>query len=244
MFQRGYWTIGRFRGAQIKAHWSILLGAFVFAHFRLSPGFFLAFPCLILVHELGHAYLAARLGHEVIGIEATGLGGECQWSGNASPFEEALIAWGGVLAQLLLFVATQLWLWLLPEPTTAFGWEVANAFTHTNLYLIAVNLLPIPPLDGARAWSLFAAWKDRGPKNLPYGTWRDHSANAQRAWFDQLRGKGKPRKSTREDVRVGVKDEAWVEEGPLDAKSQAAIDQLLRKVTGIGRGPKDRDPER
>jgi len=121
----------------------------VFGGFRWSAGFFVAYPCLVLLHELGHAALVRRCGHRVVAVEVTGLGGACHWSGNASHFEEALIAWGGVFAQLALFGATELWLSLLP-PASSFGWQVVATFTHTNLWLVAINLLPIPPLDGGK----------------------------------------------------------------------------------------------
>jgi hypothetical protein len=244
MFRGGYLVLGRLLGARVKLHWSILVGAFMFARFQLSLGFLLAFPCLILVHEVGHALLAARLGHRVVGIEATGFGGVCQWSGNASPFDEALIAWGGVLAQLALFVATELWLASTVAPGSVFGWQVAGAFTNTNLYLIAVNLMPIPPLDGARAWTIFSAWKQRGAKGAPYGTWRDPSADAQRAWFDASRAKRpKQQRATRaREAGVATKAEAGLsEDGALDSESQRVIDDLLRRATGKGRGSDDRD---
>jgi stage IV sporulation protein FB len=228
MFRGGYWLLGRWRGAPIKLHFSVVLCLILFSRFRWSPGFFVAYPCLLLAHELGHAVLVQRYGHRLAAVEVTGLGGVCHWSGNAAPLERAIIAWGGVLAQLGVFAATELWLWLLP-PTGGFGWQMASAFTDTNLWLIGINLLPIPPLDGARAWSIFSAWRQRGPSNLPHGTWRDQSAQAQRAWFDKLR----PR-----DRRGSSASEANPE-GPLSPETQQAIDRLLKSVTG-----KERDSER
>jgi hypothetical protein len=229
MFRGGYWLLGRWRGAAVKLHFSIVLCLILFGRFRWSPGFFVAYPCLLLAHELGHALLVQRYGHRLASVEVTGLGGACRWSGNATPLEEAIIAWGGVLAQLGVFGATLLWLRLLP-PTGAFGWEVASAFTDTNLWLLAINLLPIPPLDGARAWTIFRAWRERGPENLPHGTWRDHSAHTQRAWFDRLRPQP-PRRSA-----SGLSADA---EGPLSPETQQAIDRLVKSVTG-----KERDSER
>ncbi|HEY4102931.1 MAG TPA: hypothetical protein VGM44_03535 [Polyangiaceae bacterium] len=220
MFGGGYWQVGRFRGAPIRLHFSILLGLVVFSRFSWLPGFFVAFPCLVLLHELGHAILVKRFGHDLTQVELTGLGGACHWSGNASPFEEAAIAWGGVLAQLLLYAGTRLWLRLAP-PETWFGAQVAFTFTDTNLWLVAINLMPIPPLDGARAWQIFSAWNDRGPANLPHGTWRDHDRNAQRAWFDKLRPETRAKRSSEPET-----------DGPLSADAQQAIDRLLKNVTG------------
>jgi stage IV sporulation protein FB len=239
MFQGGYWLLGRWRGAPLKLHWSILLAAVVFSRFRWSPGFFVGYPCLLLAHELGHAVLVRRFGHRVVGIEVTGLGGVCNWSGNSSPFEEAAIAWGGVLAQLLVFVATELWLWHSPV-SSVFGREFARAFTDTNLWLMALNLLPIPPLDGARAWGIFKAFRGRGPANLPHGTWRDHSADAQRAWFDKLsrtRHSARTRRARRTTTGSEIDSNPV---GPLSSETQQALDRLLKGVTGKARASERR----
>jgi stage IV sporulation protein FB len=230
MFRSGYWLLGRWRGAAIKLHFSIVLCLILFSRFRWNPGFLVAYPCLVLAHELGHALLVQRYGHRLVAVEVTGWGGACHWSGNATPLEEAIIAWGGVWAQLGVFGVTRLWLRLLP-PTGTFGWEVASTFIGTNLWLIAINLLPIPPLDGARAWTIFSAWRERGPANLPPGTWRDHTAHAQRAWFDKLRAPGRRHPSASSSSADA--------EGPLSPETQQAIDRLVKSVTG-----KERDSER
>jgi hypothetical protein len=46
---------------------------------------------------------------------------------------------------------------------------LAQVFTTTNLWIIGFNLLPIEPLDGARAWPLFPLlWRRlrRGPATV------------------------------------------------------------------------------
>jgi stage IV sporulation protein FB len=234
MFRSRYWLLGNWRGAPIKLHFSILVGLLVFSGLRWSPGFVVAYLCIVLLHELGHAALVWRLGHRVVSVEVTGLGGACHWSSNGSPFEEAVIAWGGVLAQLLLFAASEVWLATLP-PSSSFGWQMAGAFTHVNLWLIALNLLPIPPLDGARAWGIFRAFRERGRTNLPHGTWRDHSPTVQRAWFDKLRSQGRPRRSPNASSLESDP------EGPLSTDAQQAIDRLLKSVTGKARDSQRRE---
>jgi hypothetical protein len=44
---------------------------------------------------------------------------------------------------------------------------VVDVFTRTNLWLIALNLLPVPPLDGAEAWPLLRHLKDRWKNRQP-----------------------------------------------------------------------------
>jgi hypothetical protein len=264
MFRSGYLTIGRWRGAPIKLHWSIPVAAVVLNGFQFRPGILLAFTLLILIHELGHAVMVRLLGHRVVAVEVTGLGGLCHWSGNASPFEDSLIAWGGVLAQLLLWFATTFWLWfgLDATPPSAFVWDVIAVFTSTNLWLMALNLIPLEPLDGARAWKIFGAWRDRGPGDLPYGTWRDHSRHAQLHWYDRLRGKSRAKKppkagqsaarggrtgagqsaarggrtgagqSAARGGRTGADPADATDNRPLSDEGRRAIDDLLRHTTG------------
>ena len=95
----GYLTLGRWRGAPVRAHWSLPLGALVFGQGRFVPGFWLGFFLLVLIHELGHAALVKRYGHRVVSIDIHALGGACRWSGEATAVDRARIAWGGVLAQ-------------------------------------------------------------------------------------------------------------------------------------------------
>ena len=161
MFRTGYLTVGRLRGIPIRLHWSIPVGAFVFGRFAFVPGFWLGFFLLVLLHELGHAVLVQRYRLHVEAVEVHGLGGVCRYSGYPSPLERSVIAWGGVLAQALLLFATLATVWLLGAPASTFGRELVSAFTMTNLVLIGLNLLPVPPLDGAEAWKVFAHWRVR-----------------------------------------------------------------------------------
>lgn len=228
MFRRGYLTIGRLYGAPIKLHWSIPIAAFVFCGFRWSPGFIVGFTLLILTHELGHAAVVRFFGLDVQVVEVTGLGGACHWAGNASPFEESLIAWGGVFAQLLLLGATLIWLRIVGAPTTLLSAQVASVFYGTNLWLIAINLVPVRPLDGARAWRIFSVWRERAPRDLPYGTWRDHSHDVQRQWYDRMQEHSK----TPVTQAPAPIDEEIPVDRPLSPDGQRAIDELLRHTTG------------
>ena len=66
----------------------------------------------------------------------------------ATATERGFIAWGGVVAQALLLAGTFAGLALLGKPRTPFVAELVSVFTFTNLWLIALNLLPVPVLDG------------------------------------------------------------------------------------------------
>jgi stage IV sporulation protein FB len=161
MFESGFLQIARVRGAPIRIHWSVLLGLMFFTGFRFAPAAWLGFVALILIHELGHAALVLRYGLRVVAIDVHGFGGECRWSGDTTPWQRAVIAWGGVLAQGILMAATYGILYATGGPVNAFWAELAGVFLITNRWLIGINLLPIPPLDGANAWTLVSLWKAR-----------------------------------------------------------------------------------
>jgi Zn-dependent protease len=161
----GWWTLGRLRGAPIRLHWSVPVGAFFWGHFQIVPAFWLGFVALILIHELGHALMVLRYGLGLSEIAVHGVGGYCRHERSGSRFEEAAVAWGGVLAQLALFVVVLLWLLLVGRPTTIHGAHLVQVFTETNLLVAALNLIPVEPLDGAKAWPLLGMLRARFRKS-------------------------------------------------------------------------------
>ena len=72
MFQRGTLRIASYRGAPILLHWSLALGLLAFGGFGWVPGFWVGFTVLILLHELGHAYLVRRMGYPVQAVVVHG----------------------------------------------------------------------------------------------------------------------------------------------------------------------------
>src|SRR5215217_6255175 len=142
---RGWVTIGRLRGAPIRLHWSLPLGALVWSGFSFAPAFWLSFALLILVHEVGHALLVLRYGLGLSEIAVHGAGGYCSHERSGSRYEESAVAWGGVLAQLVLFVVVQLLAFGLGPPRSVHAAQALHVLTSTNLWLIALNLIPIEP---------------------------------------------------------------------------------------------------
>ncbi len=158
---RGWLTLGSFKGAPIRLHWSIVLGALLWSRFAFRPVMWLSFVALILVHELGHALLVLRYRLGLSEIAVHGAGGYCRHERAGSRFEESGVAWGGVLAQLLLLIGTQAALLVLGPPTTSAAAEAAYVLIDANLWLIVINLIPIEPLDGAKAWPLLGMLRSR-----------------------------------------------------------------------------------
>lgn len=152
-YRDGYLVIGHFGDAPIRVHWSMPISAYVLCGFGFVPGAWLGFLLLILLHELGHAFLARAFGGHVVSIDAHAVGGSCAWGGDISYKQRAMVAWGGVLAQLAVLITSPLWSKLLPS--WSFFQDFASVLTTTNLVLIALNLIPVRPFDGAEAWQLF-----------------------------------------------------------------------------------------
>src|SRR5690606_15128439 len=104
---------------------------------------------------------------------------ECRYEGRVSPLARSAIAWGGVLAQAALFGIT--WA-LLATPWAPRHWlpaQMLSVWLEPNLVLIALNLLPFRPLDGAEAWKLFGRLRRRRrpeapPRPRAYADVEDH----------------------------------------------------------------------
>lgn len=168
--ERGYLTLFRWRGVPVRAHWTVPVGVLLFSGMRPAPGTWLGMLTLIVLHELGHAWLVSRAGLVNLGIDITGFGGRCRWTGHPSARQRAAIAWGGVLAQLAV-LAVALPVGLLVDVRSTFLADLLFAFTELNVFLMVLNLLPFRPLDGAEAWPWFSLvraerrrkkqWKDK-----------------------------------------------------------------------------------
>ena len=139
-------------------HWSVLL-AFPFAWALkkdvvgalIVQGIFLV---LMLAHELGHAFAARWFRLPVFSIRLYAIHGVCIHGPSRTKGEEIAIAWGGVAAQALLFLAA---LGLTKALSISSGVPrflepALEVLVPINLLIAFCNLLPIAPLDGSKAW--------------------------------------------------------------------------------------------
>jgi Zn-dependent protease len=214
----GYLVLGRWGGAPVRAHWTLPIGAFVFGQARIAPGFWLGFFLVIFIHELGHAILVRRSGCRVVSIDVHGMGGVCRWEGAASPVARAEIACGGVAAQLVALVAAIAALTFFGQPSTAFTGELAQAFTNANVWMMALNLIPVPPLDGAEAWKLIPLARAR-----------------RRRW-----AKEQARASAQTSLQRELEALAASDREPPSPEAKEAVDALFRKIHGKGGRRPDR----
>lgn len=165
---RGYVQVPGLRvfHARLYLHWTALgLAAYVLLRMIRQPAEALAaIACyfgVILLHEVGHAAMARRLGYEAPVIRLSFLHGVCEIDGPESRRDAIAIAWGGVLAQLAIavpLVALEQVHGMMARPFVAI---VIGAFGNFSLLLVLLNLMPIRGLDGATAWGIVPqAWRD------------------------------------------------------------------------------------
>jgi len=141
------WRLGSVLGFPVELNLSfLLLLGLVLIAFGGLPGVALMLLVFgsVLLHELGHAVVARRLGVHVAGIELSFFGGAAkmvQLPRTAN--HELLIAAAGPAVSLVLGAVglglgalTHAWLF------TWLGW--------TNLIIAAFNLIPALPMDGGR----------------------------------------------------------------------------------------------
>jgi len=143
----------------ILFHWSALtvLAGSVIAGAWIGAGLALvavSFFAILVVRELGHALTARHLGYEAFEICLFPLLGRCHHQQPYSVFEEALVIWGGVAAQLILLVPAAATLALAGNS----AWGPLNvlliAFSWFNAGIMVLNLIPARGMDGAKAWRL------------------------------------------------------------------------------------------
>ncbi len=206
MWTKGYWRVGTYRGAPLRLHWSLPVGLLLFGRFELAPIAWLTTLALFLVHEAGHASLVRQHGLRVNNVDLTGLGGECRWIGSPTVRERVFIAWGGVIAQTVALVVVQALVLALGEPSAPWLVQVVDVYTRVNLWLIAINLLPLPHLDGAVAWEIlpgYRRWRlarGRGSERRVVRAPRLRVVNKRRAV------EGAERDAVRRDVDQAIRD--------------------------------------
>jgi Zn-dependent protease/CBS domain-containing protein len=170
--------LGSFGGVEVRINWSWLVifalivwsladGIFPSQNPGLSGGVHLAmaivaavlFFASLLLHELGHSWVARREGMEINGITLWLFGGVSEFKTRfPSAGAEFRIAIAGPLVSLLLGLIFVL-IALAGLPSAVDG--VAAWLGYINLTLLAFNLIPALPLDGGRVLRA-ALWRIRG----------------------------------------------------------------------------------
>lgn len=140
------WRLGSMFGFPIEINLSFLmLLALVFVAFGGVAG--VVIVCLafasVLLHELGHAAVARKLGVRVTGIELGFFGGAARMEMPRDPSRELQIAAAGPAVSLMLGGAALGLAALTHLPLLGLiGW--------INLIIAGFNLIPALPMDGGR----------------------------------------------------------------------------------------------
>ena len=164
---RWSWTIARIRGINIDIHATFLLLlawiALVSYGQAHTPGAAIAAVLLTLVifasvvlHEFGHATVAARFGIKTRSITLLPIGGIAHIERMPErPRQELAIAIAGPIVTIAIVVVLYAALRLTGHSTTASTslaapWSFAAQTMWVNIVLAVFNLLPAFPMDGGR----------------------------------------------------------------------------------------------
>ena len=168
---RTSWQIMKWRGVPVVLSWTMLL-ALPWFYYRqgtwlgMATAFF-GFFLLMLIHELGHAAMAKWRNVDVHEIRLYVMHGLCRHDEPDRESDDIWIAWGGVAAQAVVLLLAwgvgnllELYdfIWFLHAS------PALHVLTVTNAFLIVMNLVPVPPLDGAKAWLVVPRIWARVPK--------------------------------------------------------------------------------
>ncbi|MEO7494206.1 MAG: hypothetical protein ABIT83_13195 [Massilia sp.] len=149
----------RIFGAALHIHWAVLVaGGILFGAMIKQPLHAALFVCsyfgVMLLHEAGHAFVARRLGCRPSHIYLTFIHGHCECDLPDSLREHAMLAWGGVLAQLAVAMPLLLLGEIAPLAANACFGILLVVFGYFSLSVVILNLMPAEGLDGALAWRL------------------------------------------------------------------------------------------
>lgn len=160
-FRQGFFVVNLSGGVPVMIHWTTLAMGALASGFSFQPGTWLAVFVVILLHEVGHAAAVWSAHATVTAIRMDGTGGHCEWTGTVSRKQHLAIVWGGVLTQFLLWAIVAVSALFIHPPISSFTLQLLKTFLGWNLFIIALNLLPIAPLDGHQAWRLlWHVWQD------------------------------------------------------------------------------------
>lgn len=124
----------------------------------------------VLIHELGHAYMAVKLGGNVDRILLWPLGGLAYISffGETSPKSDALVAIAGPLTHIPQVLFWMLLMSISNHGDVELNWELKWGFDFwvslcagaigIQIGLFLFNLIPAYPLDGGRILGAFLAY--------------------------------------------------------------------------------------
>jgi Zn-dependent protease len=161
------WKLGEFRGIGVYVHatFLILIAFVVWAHWSMGHdllktlegvGFILALFACVVLHEFGHALMAAKYGIKTRDITLLPIGGLARLERMPEePLQELWVALAGPAVNVVIAAALFGWLVLTKEllPLKEIGVTTGPFLERlmlVNVLLVVFNMLPAFPMDGGR----------------------------------------------------------------------------------------------
>ena len=185
----------------------------------------LSITLIITVHELGHAFMARRLGYRVNVIAVQFAGGYCQHEACQYERDDVLIAWGGVLGQAALVAVVVPLYFLLYESVVVHSPLLQvffGLFIYHNIFMIIYNLLPLRGFDGELAWR-FVARRLRRDKADPSSS-TQHRGERRVNKIIKFKKPKRPRR-----------------DGDISAEAREFADQIMEDIMKKQRNRQDKD---
>lgn len=170
------WKLGEFRGIAVYMHatFLILIAFVVLSHWSAGQslakalegvGFILALFTCVVLHEFGHALMAARYGIKTRDITLLPIGGVARLERMPEePIQELWVALAGPAVNVV--IATGLFVWIrfadafapLEQLSVTSG-PFLERLMVVNVILVIFNMLPAFPMDGGRVLRALLATK-------------------------------------------------------------------------------------
>jgi Zn-dependent protease/predicted transcriptional regulator len=161
------WKIGQYRGIGVYIHstFLILIGFIVLSHWSAGSsvgktlegvGFILSLFACVVLHEFGHALMAARCGIKTKDITLLPIGGLARLERMPDdPIQELWVALAGPAVNVVIAAGLFAWLQfsatLAPlEQLTVTSGPFLERLMIVNVSLVVFNMLPAFPMDGGR----------------------------------------------------------------------------------------------
>lgn len=116
--------------------------------------FFLLILLAIFLHEFGHAWGTLVQGHSVKRVMIYGGGGFCEGHRALPRSEEEFVVLMGPLVNLALWAMAGLAAPYVQNSSVFYLAKYVYAFADINIFLFALNMIPVQPLDGGKLFYL------------------------------------------------------------------------------------------
>lgn len=161
------WKLGEFRGIAVYMHatFLILIGFIILSHWSAGHsvgkslegvGFIVALFGCVLLHEFGHALMAARYGIKTRDITLLPIGGVARLERMPEePLQELWVALAGPAVNVVIAAVLFAWLQFTAgftplEQLSVTGGPFIQRLMVVNVFMVVFNMLPAFPMDGGR----------------------------------------------------------------------------------------------